>query len=143
MYGETSGTLLPLRRVAFGRMTELGRMNHHHVYDDEVPDHGAKGHRMETVSWIEDFKPTADDLVNERCRFEVQQCKDSSRDYTQQGTPPHWTHRGMHSLAESKLPRGKEQSHCGTQLWHYVIAEAGVGTRWSSGRRRTGPASQR
>ena len=47
--GEKSGTLLPLRKVALGRMKEkeLGLMNHRHVYD-EVPDHEAKGHRVDS-----------------------------------------------------------------------------------------------
>ena len=43
-------------------------MNEYHVYD-EVPDHEAKGHRMETARWTEDFKPTADDPENVRCRL--------------------------------------------------------------------------
>ena len=47
-------------------------MSDHHVCG-EVPDLQAKDHRMETARWIEDFKPTADDLQNVRCRLVVQQ----------------------------------------------------------------------
>ena len=38
-----------------------------------MPDHEAKGHRMESSRWIADFKPTPDDPENVRCVLVVQQ----------------------------------------------------------------------
>ena len=60
-------------------------MNEYYVFD-EVPDHEAKGHRMETARWTEDFKPTADDPENvsriiTRTSFET---------HAHRGTQPLW-----------------------------------------------------
>ena len=79
-------------------------MNDHYVYDG-TSDHEAKGHRMATASSIVDFKPTADDPENVRCRLTVQQQSDFVRDGTHQGTPLLWTLRLLLSLAVSKPPR--------------------------------------
>ena len=65
--------------------------------------HEAKAHCMETAWWIEDFKPTADDPDNVRCRL-GQQFQDFVGDDVHRGTPLVWAPLALF-LAVSKPPR--------------------------------------
>ena len=98
VYGEKSRTLLFSSPV--DTCTELGRMDEHGVCD-EVPDHEAQGHRMQTT---QSGRPRDCELQIPGTAIPgVRSRRHAS------GTPPPRSFRLLLSLAVSKPPRGKRQ----------------------------------